>query len=318
MAESNFSKKANDTWSKRQKFLTQTQRNENAIILNFLRAQREAKFHARNTDDFLYVSTKLPHLRLQLAGLPKAYSVEDKHLKDFCNKNTVIYCTGTQSGTCDFISLYRFIFKKWCPRDIHRFDIEFSRFFAKIVGVSNVPLSPSHTTHDIITLHKALVDESLAYQQKQLGNYIQGDIEAEKSLKFWETLPKEVLGFYPRPSPFKDLLQPQKYTIKPLAAALIIVIEDRIGKDHNFEAQMVRVVRTGIWIAPGFSYILKWAGLTIKEYISEHEVTTTLGEAIRWVMMRERIEEAVRVKVDPPEIDRSLGLPVSAYLETFA
>jgi hypothetical protein len=75
-----------------------------------------------------------------------------KHLQDYCNKFTVIYSNGRSH---DIEPLYDCIFERWSQGDVHRLDIEFGRFFAKLVRFEE-----ETTTQQTIVMHETLINAS--------------------------------------------------------------------------------------------------------------------------------------------------------------
>lgn len=170
--------------------------------------------------------------------------------------------------------MYKSILSQWSSGDVHKLDIEFGRFFAKLVGFGRDPLA---TTQQIIRMHEALIDASRAAKDK--GFLKEDNWEYIKDMHF--------IGGH----------QVEFYKIKPLVCALIIIIDKRLPEqDHDFEKQEVKLVRTGV--TSGLSQPVTFDGLTVLDKISEDEVVTTLPEAVRFVMALDRREEALLEKRD--------------------
>jgi hypothetical protein len=258
----------------------------NDMVINSLRIFRESRFSSRNKRIFgrrplrLAPTLPLPDLEHDSGSAPWLLSIE--HLQDFCNKSTAIYCTDILT---DFTPMYEFIFKKWSPGDVHKLDIEFARFFAKLVGVTS---NPSPTTQQIIMLHEALCDASRTAHGT-------GFVKEDN----WDNLMDiDFIGGH----------QVEFYNIKPLLRALIIVIDKRNPRNEpNFEKQEVRLVRTGA--TTGLRQPIAFDGLTVLDKINENEVVTTLPEAVRFVMDLDGREEALLEKRDMRILDHWLGLP---------
>jgi hypothetical protein len=255
----------------------------NDMTINRLRQLREDRFNQRNGvyfgRKFLTIdpSLPLPELQEHPGKAPMLLSVE--HLQDFCNKSTAIYYTGTQGGF--FEKMYKFILSKWAPHgNIHTLDIEFARFFAKLIRLSG---APPPTTENVIRIHQELCAAS--------------------------RLAREA-GFAKK-DPLSDLFfhggqQVEFYKIKPLLDALIIVIDTKY-EDTDFDKQEVRLIRTGI--TTGLSGPITFDSLTILETIDENEIVTTLPEAVRFVMDLDRREETLLEKRDQRVLDHYLGIP---------
>jgi hypothetical protein len=125
-----------------------------------------------------------------------------EHFQDFCNKSTAIYCT---DWVTDFTGMFRFILDIWSQGNMHKLDLEFARFFAKLVSIT------AKTTEEITTIHAALVKES----------------RAAHATGFVKEGPNE---YYASDNEFIGGQHVEFYKIKPLMCALIVVIDKRVDK----------------------------------------------------------------------------------------
>lgn len=177
-----------------------------------------------------------------MGDTPWALNME--HLQDFCNKSTVIYCT---DSTHDFTRMYEYIFKQWWPDDIHKLDVEFAHFVAKLVCIAG-GTERRPTTQHLIKVHEALWEASLAGREKDFT-------KEEYGTDF------HFIGGH----------QVEFFNLKPLLRALFIVVDkrfdERTSKEVDFDAQKVRVVRTGR--TTGLTRPITFDGLNILEEINE-------------------------------------------------
>lgn len=281
--------------------LTEEDQNNNAVIINYLRQQRELLFRIRIfnvtfglTPLRLAGTLPLPDPKLGSSETPWRMSME--HLQDFCNKSTVIYYKGSDLYY-NFDPVFRFIFGHWLNHDrdtggdIHKLDIEFARFFAKLVGI----VDAQTTTREILNIHEALIKTSAAAHRSGFSKDDNRD--------------------HIRDRYFIGGQQTEFFKIKPLLRAIVIVIDNRVDNpypvakhDRDFLKQYVRLVRTGV--TEGLSQPIAFdGGLAFIIRINENEVVTTFIEAIRFIMELDRKEGTLREQRDEKVLDHWLGLP---------
>lgn len=101
---------------------------------------------------------------------------------------------------------------------------------------------------------------------------------------------------------FRAGQQTECYNINSLLRAIIIVIDNF---HTDFENLQVRLVRTGV--TSGLRKPITWEGLTIAQKINDDEVTTSLREAIQFIMALDQRETSE--KRDNTVLDYTLGKP---------
>ena len=203
-----------------------------------------------------------------------------EHLQDYCNKCTLIYPNG---WACDFSNLYRYIFAQWCPGSVPRLDIEFQRFFAKLVVIQR-----ESTSEQIVTMHKAMIEATQAAHR--------------------EGFAKNDNAYHDRDHYFIGGHQVEFFRIKPLLRALIIIIDKEFpDEETDFDQLEVRLVRTGL--KEGLSQPITFDGLAALRTINENEVLITLPEAIRFIMHLDQREEVFAPKRDKQVLEHYLGHP---------
>lgn len=267
---------------------------DNDMIINKLRRFREGDFTYRSgiyfRRRFLQLNPELPLPELEECPSNQPWLLSIEHLQDFCNKSTTIYYTGMRKGF--FENMYDFILAQWAPGGIHKLDIEFARFFAKLVGIAR---APPPTTEEIVSIHQELCEASQIARET-------GFAKKENWTHIYDYL-------------FTGGQQTEFYNIKPLLRALIIVIDKRISEtETDFDKQEVRLVLTGF--STGLSRAIDFENLTVLKTINENEVVTTLPEAVRFVMHLDRREEVLAERRDPRVLDHYLGIP-KAQIEKY-
>ena len=293
MEELNRAAASNDeNFSDPKTYLTPEERAINNACICMLRLDRESRFHGRSERLSyghrplrLHPTLPLPDPQLGDGGRPWLLSME--HLQDYCNKSTLIYSNGC---SYDFSNLYKYIFDRWCHGTVHKLDIEFQRFFAKLVEFEQ-----ESTTEQIVTMHKAMIEATQAAHR--------------------EGFVKNNNTYYCRNNHFIGGHQVEFFRIKPLLRALIIIIAKELPEEAtNFDQLEVRLVRTGF--KEGLSQPITFDGLTTLRTIDENEVIATLPEAIRFIMHLDEREEALAPKRDKQVIEHYLGYPktmIEAY-----
>jgi hypothetical protein len=272
--------------------LPDANRRTNDIIVNALRSGRENFFCERLRRIFaarpleLDPQLPLPSPEKDPSRAPWLLSIE--HLQDVCNKTMAIYSTYTQYTS---EKLYKFLFDQWVLShggDVHKVDLEFARFFAKLICIrfQNGPA----TKQELLPIHQALCEASTAAKHAGFEKEVDEQYKLDSNEHF-------LAGH-----------QTEFYNIKPLYKALFMVIEKQIPENEtNFELQKVRLVRTGY--TTGLIYPITFEGLDILEKINEDEVVTTLPKAYRFVMDLDQMEGTWKEKRNEKILDHWLGIP---------
>lgn len=279
-----------------QRRLPDADRRTNDMIVNALRSKREDSFCERLRCIFaarpLELDPQLPLPSPEKEDPSKApWLLSIEHLQDVCNKTIAIYSTDTRYNKSE--KLYKFLFDQWVLShggDVHKVDLEFARFFAKLIRIRFPNANGPATTQELLPIHQALCEASTA--AKHAG--FEKEVDEQYKLDFNHYF----LGGH----------QTEFYNIKPLYKALFMIIEKQIPENEtNFELQKVRLVRTGY--TTGLIYPITFEGLDILEKINENEVVTTLPKAYRFVVGLDQMEGTWKEKRNEKILDHWLGLP---------
>ncbi|KAH9223962.1 hypothetical protein DL95DRAFT_517257 [Leptodontidium sp. 2 PMI_412] len=196
--------------------------------------------------------------------LPLPFIHWDK-LQDLCNKSVGIYWTKPRPGirhNPEFLE--QFIYDTWARGKIHKRDLEFGRYVAKLVMLGWPDRLAS--TDEVLDVHRALIE------------------------RYEETKPKIPLiedddRYHLQYHGYINKQQSEYFNIRPLFRALIIILEKPNFSDAP--NQDVLLVRTGV--EDGLSAPIDFETLAGK---GNDSVTVTLQTALRFVIQLDERESA--------------------------
>jgi hypothetical protein len=196
------------------------------------------------------------------SSLPLAFVTYD-HLQDICNKPTAIYWTSPDR--CDSTYLEHYIYDKWSRGNIHSTDVEFSRFFAKLVAIQDPEPKQSISVNGVISIHSALIEQLRAAESQ----FADQDYENQNPYITGG------LGFHHE--------QREYYKLEPLFRALLVIIDE---PTIDATTQQVHLVRTGVTTGLGTPVSFQSFGQGNGDV-----VTVTLAEAVDFVLDLEQREK---------------------------
>ncbi|KAG4430118.1 hypothetical protein IFR05_014402 [Cadophora sp. M221] len=186
-------------------------------------------------------------------------------LQDLCNKSVGIYWTKPRPGIRHNPRfLEQFIYDTWARGRIHKRDLEFGRYVAKLVMLGWPDRLAS--TNEVLDVHRALIER---YEETQPKIPLM-DENDRYSLQYHGKI---------------NTLRSEYFKIRPLFRALIIILENPNFSDAP--NQEVLLVRTGA--EDGLSAPIDFEALSGK---GNDSVTVTLETALRFVIQLHEREAA--------------------------